>query len=93
VNDIAYELEYRLRIRNGEIRWVWDRGRALSSSDIKPVVLEGFAVDITERLKAVKSLQESKEKYKTITETPPRVVYQSCRGTGVFCSPVSLSWN
>ncbi len=78
-----YELEYRIRHKDGSIRWVRDVGKVVSPPDIKPEVFEGFVIDITKQKNIENSLRESKEKYKTITETLPGVVYQ-CRADWSF---------
>jgi PAS domain S-box-containing protein len=45
----AFELTYRIRTREGELKWVWERGRAVPGPDGPVRTLEGFVTDITER--------------------------------------------
>ncbi len=45
----AFELNYRIRTREGGIKWVWERGRAVPGPDGPVGALEGFITDITER--------------------------------------------
>jgi len=45
----TFELTYRIRARNGAIKWVLDRGRVVHCPDGATRVLEGFILDITER--------------------------------------------
>ena len=42
-----FEIEYRIRAKNGEERWVRERGRAIAPAAGRPAVLEGFITDIT----------------------------------------------
>ena len=43
-----YEVEYRIRTKTGEWKWVWSRGIALSyGADNKPIKLGGTIRDIT----------------------------------------------
>lgn len=49
----AYELEYRIVNKSGNIRWVWERGVGQESEQ----VLEGFISDITERKEAEQELE------------------------------------
>lgn len=42
-----FEVEYRLRTRQGEERWVWEQGRPVP--DGEECVLEGIMLDISER--------------------------------------------
>ena len=43
----AYEVEYRLRHKNGEIKWVLDRGQGVYDQDGKLLSIEGLAIDVT----------------------------------------------
>jgi PAS domain S-box-containing protein len=45
----AFEITYRIRTREGGIKWVWERGRAVPGPDGPVKSLEGFITDITER--------------------------------------------
>jgi PAS domain S-box-containing protein len=45
----AFEVTYRIRTREGGIKWVWERGRAVPGPDGPVKSLEGFITDITER--------------------------------------------
>jgi len=45
----AFEITYRIRTREGAVKWVWERGRAVSRPDGSAQELEGFVTDITER--------------------------------------------
>ena len=45
----AFELTYRIRTRSAQLKWVWERGRAVPSPDGPSRQLEGFITDITER--------------------------------------------
>ena len=45
----AYELTYRIRTRDGGLKWVWERGRSVPGPDGAVRSLEGFITDITER--------------------------------------------
>jgi PAS domain S-box-containing protein len=44
-----FELTYRIRTRDGGLKWVWERGRPVSGPDGVVRTLEGFITDITER--------------------------------------------
>ncbi|MBS3764577.1 MAG: PAS domain S-box protein, partial [Planctomycetes bacterium] len=47
--DRKFELEYRIIGRDGNERWVWEQGCAVSPAGEEPVFLEGIITDITER--------------------------------------------
>jgi PAS domain S-box-containing protein len=44
-----FELTYRIRTREGGLKWVWERGRSVPGPDGPAPTLEGFVTDITER--------------------------------------------
>ena len=45
----AYEIQYRIRHTNGEVRWVAEKGRAIYTASGEPQWLDGFIYDITEQ--------------------------------------------
>ena len=44
-----FEVEYRIIARNGQEKWVWERGRAVDRRSDGVVILEGLITDITDR--------------------------------------------
>nr|WP_319510401.1 PAS domain S-box protein [uncultured Draconibacterium sp.] len=46
-NKETFEVEYRILTRQGDIKWVWERGKPVYN--LEDVVLEGFITDITQR--------------------------------------------
>ena len=44
-----FEEEYPILAKDGEVRWVWERGRGIFDEDDHLIHLEGFITDITER--------------------------------------------
>jgi PAS domain S-box-containing protein len=65
----AYELEYRIQHKSGELRWVSERGRAVAGRDGRILSLDGVIWDVTERKSAeeqlgryVLQLEQSKER-------------------------------
>jgi PAS domain S-box-containing protein len=47
-----FEIEYRLRHRDGRVKWVLDRGAGVFGPDGRLLFVEGLAVDITQRKQA-----------------------------------------
>jgi PAS domain S-box-containing protein len=52
----VFESEYPVHNKNGEMRWVWERGRGIYSEKGEVLFLEGFITDITERKQTDESL-------------------------------------
>jgi len=44
-----FEITYRIRTRDGGLKWVWERGRPVPGADGEARTLEGFIADVTER--------------------------------------------
>ncbi len=63
-----YELEYRVRHKDGRCIDVWDRAVILRDALGCPVRIVGNAFDITARIRAEKALRESEERHRIITE-------------------------
>ena len=61
-----FEVTYRVRRRDGEIRWIWERGRKTNDG-----LLEGFLTDITDRIEHERDL----ERYRTIVEASGDAMY------------------
>ena len=53
-----FELLYRIRTANGEIKWVLERGDSLIADNGDLIALEGFVADITDRVLAQQLLEQ-----------------------------------
>ena len=65
---MPFEEEYPIITKDGETRWVWERGTGVFSEDDQLLFLEGFITDITKRKQAEKSMLDSEVRYRTIFE-------------------------
>jgi PAS domain S-box-containing protein len=61
-----YEGEYPIITRNGEIKWVWERGRGVYTEEGK-LFLEGFLIDITSLKEAQTRFKEKEEEYRQLS--------------------------
>ena len=55
----SYTLEYRLISKDGNIKWVWEQGRAVEKDSSGIYHLEGFITDISEQQQAKEELRRS----------------------------------
>lgn len=53
----SYEIEYRIRHADGDVRWVYERGRAIYDGDGNALWLDGVIMDITDRKRAEDELK------------------------------------
>jgi PAS domain S-box-containing protein len=70
-----FELEYRIKTKGGEVKWVWERGRGLYSRDGELKNIQGFVSDVTERKNMETALRKSEKKFRSYVENAPVGVY------------------
>jgi PAS domain S-box-containing protein len=63
-----YQIGYRVETARGEVRTVWEQGRGVYSTDGARFVLEGFVIDVTERVRAEEKLRRSEERFRQLAE-------------------------
>jgi|GEM_PF-1943189 len=67
-------VEFRLRHKDGSYRWIFARGEILLDDSGKPVRMNGCHVDITDRVRAEKELQEKKDFAESLIATAQVIV-------------------
>jgi PAS domain S-box-containing protein len=70
-----FELRYAIRRRDGEIRHGEEYGQGVYDEEGEVVALEGLVYDITERERMVERLREAEQRYRTLVEQIPAIVY------------------
>jgi len=72
-----YEHEYRARTKDGEWRWIAERGRIVDrDSQGAPVRMVGTLTDVTQRRRAEGEVLEMAERLRKIARHVPGIVYQ-----------------
>lgn len=99
--ESEFEIEFRIALPDGSVRWIRDRGFPIRDASGKVYRIAGIANDITERKVAEEALRESEERFRQITEninevfwltTPDlkRVLYVSPAVGNLFDLPFKL---
>ena len=68
-----WEIEYEIRCADGKIRWIYEKGQALTDNDGNVESLAGFIYDITEAKEHQKQLEQIAH-YDTLTNLPNRAL-------------------
>ncbi|MCX7147624.1 MAG: PAS domain-containing protein, partial [Sulfuritalea sp.] len=66
-----YECEHRMRCKNGDYKWILDRGRAQFDTDGQPLRMAGSHTDISERRAAEALIRDRTEQLNAIFELSP----------------------
>ena len=61
----AWEIEYRIRHKDGSIHWAFEKGRGVPGEDGTLKYLDGFILDITKRKKLEEKLTSNEENFRT----------------------------
>ncbi|WP_370298814.1 PAS domain-containing protein, partial [Pontibacterium sp.] len=78
-----YRVEYRIRTRDGQEKWVWEQGCGVFAPDGELQALEGFITDISEQKQAQaqwdhtsQELEESRRRLSTLIANLPGAAYR-----------------
>lgn len=104
--DSPFEITYRIRTREGDVKWVWERGHGVYE-DGALVAIEGFVTDVTDRQESTVELERQRDELRRLNrintvirrtqralvraETLPEVDTAVCEGL-VEASPYTLVW-
>jgi PAS domain S-box-containing protein len=72
-----YSVEYRVLVHDGAVRWIAARGAVEFGTDGKPLRMRGVAIDITERKHSEEALRESEERFRTMANAAPVMIWMS----------------
>ena len=81
LQGLPLEVEYRIITATGDVRWVWERGRAVFDDDGRFMYLEGFVTDITKRKLMEIELANREAQYRHLFElSPDKIVVEDLEG-------------
>ncbi len=67
----SYEVDYRIRCKDGSYKWIEARGRAIFGPDGQPLRLIGAHADISDRKTAEAALRDGEARYRRLFEENP----------------------
>jgi len=73
--NATYDIEFRMRHKSGEFRWIRAKGAALRDENGKAIRMAGSHTDITNQRKAEDALTKSEAMYRILTETISDVIW------------------
>ncbi|AWV05077.1 histidine kinase [Burkholderia sp. JP2-270] len=63
----AYDVEYRVSTKSGDVRWIQSRGHALWNESGEPYRMVGWIMDVTERKRSEEALRLSSEELRRLS--------------------------
>jgi PAS domain S-box-containing protein/putative nucleotidyltransferase with HDIG domain len=74
-NKTPFDIEHRLLMKDGSIKWVHERGKTEYAADGRPLRSIGTTLDITERKKAEEALLDSEEQIRLLLDSTAEAIY------------------
>lgn len=67
----SHDIEYKIRLKNGEEKYIRDRAHVVYNDRGKVIRIDGIITDITNKTKIQKALEKSEEEFRLIFELAP----------------------
>jgi two-component system, chemotaxis family, CheB/CheR fusion protein len=76
-NRHPLDAEFRITHRNGGVRWLLSKANAYYDDRGQPEIMMGVNIDITERKRAVEALAESEQRFHTLSDQAPVMIWMT----------------
>lgn len=70
-----FQIEYRIRDRQGQVKWFWEKGCGVFDSTGQAAAIEGFITDITDRKQAEQTKEHLLKELRTKNEELESIVF------------------
>ncbi len=80
--------EYRILTKSGEIRWIRTDSKPIYAEN-QVIGVQGVLTDVTESKKAEEALRESEDKFRTLAEQLPNMIFINKKGKIVYTNKKS----
>jgi len=71
---VPFQLQYRIRTRNGDQKWILEHGRGVFTKRGHFVAIEGFMLDITQRRQAEEAMTRLRLYLKSVIDSMPSIL-------------------
>jgi PAS domain S-box-containing protein len=85
-----YDIEYRVLLPDGTLRWIGARGHCMNVGENKGIRLLGVSMDVTAQKQAQDALRESEARFRTVANTTPVMIWMS--GPDKLCTFFNKGW-
>ena len=74
ISKEPFEVEYRIICKNGDSKWVWERGRTVGVCEDGTAVIEGFITDVTSKKLSKIGLEQARAYSQAIVDSVAEAV-------------------
>jgi PAS domain S-box-containing protein len=89
-NKSTFEIEYRIIDKEGEIKWVWEKGEGVYNAAGQLLFIEGFMSDISQRKKIELELNQKWTNFQSLVDTSPDGIFIVQQMRVVYANPAAL---
>ena len=84
----SFEVVYRIKHKDGSLRYFLERGSPIYGDDKQPEFIDGVILDVTDHKQKDEALRESEEKFRSLVETTSDWIWEvDANGIYTYVSP------
>jgi diguanylate cyclase (GGDEF)-like protein/PAS domain S-box-containing protein len=87
----AYEVEYRIYTKSGELKWLWEKGNSIFARETEPLGIQGLIIDISPLRAVQETLSAAESKWRSLIQhSCDLVCILAADGAITYLSPPAL---